>query len=135
MIRCVFSFIIVVALFGACQLNKGDDQSFRENIYIQLNLETKTNSCFVSAKDSLKGAENQSSDYCKSGKHSVKTDSVHSYALGYTIDNILKGDIIRVSVWRKSAEKNGAIVIADNSEKNIIFSLCLIRGYSHKNLL
>jgi len=124
------SFIIVVALFGACQLNKVDDQSFRENIYIQLDLETKINSCFVIGKDSLKGAENQSMDFYKSGKYSVKTDSLHPYTLGYTIDNILKGDIIRVSVWRNSAEKNGAIVIADNSEGNNLNVESGIAAYS-----
>ncbi len=64
----------------------------------------------------LKNAQAQTSEFSRSGNHSIKLDATNEYGLNFRIKNLEKGEFYRVSAWQKKGELKGALVVRVNGE-------------------
>ena len=75
---------------------------------------------FVSQNlDVVSKSLSQSLEYSKSGKFSAKVDNENPYALGYTFENLEKGNEIIISIWEKTGLSKGYLKLVDEN-KNIL---------------
>ena len=79
---------------------------------------------FASSEKSLNlsAGETQSNDFSRSGKYSAKLDSIHNYALGFSLIDFKNGEYLRFSVWQKKGNDKAFMSVklkGDDFESNI----------------
>lgn len=71
---------------------------------------------FLTEIEGLKigGGECQSDDVARSGKHSIKIDSINPYSLVFELDHLHPGEYIHASVWQKKGSQEAALFVELN---------------------
>jgi len=109
-----FIFLILIISFSCKQKS-----SLKLNKKIICNAEilSKDKKFFISVKDNefFSGAYTRSKEAAHSGKFSAKINKKHPYTFSYKINNVQAGDYYKITVWRKSKNNKGILVIADKT--------------------
>lgn len=107
-------FLILIISFSCLQ-----NSSLKLNKKIICNAETlsEDNKYFISSdkKEKLSGAKTQSKEAAHSGKFSAKINKKHAFTFSYKINNVQAGDYYKITVWRKSTNNKGILVVADKT--------------------
>ncbi len=103
--------ISVIVLFSSCKhKNKNNYFCDAENL-------TKDKSKFLTSGIEFGGGECISSLESYEGKYSCLLDENHKYGMEKKIENLIPGEIITVSVYRKNKTSNGYLVVSSPDNK------------------
>jgi hypothetical protein len=111
-----YFYIIALLLFTACSTEEGEES--KDKLSVSCDAEKVNGDNFISGKAEFKGGKFQSSDYARSGKHSVKLNKDAPFGFTYEVRDVKKGDIIEVSVWKHTSGTSGGLVISGEDPKN-----------------
>ncbi|MEX1000572.1 MAG: CotH kinase family protein [Crocinitomicaceae bacterium] len=113
--KIVFS-LILSALLISCKEKAIDRDRDSETVVIKSDLENLTNDeeSFVTDHSAytLKNGKRQSTDKSRSGKYSIKLDSLEPYGMGCQISDPVPGEFINVRIWQHEASSNGSLIAA-----------------------
>jgi len=102
MYKYIGALVVVLFLLGSCK-----PEDYSESVTFNSDLETVQGDKFTSTSSiELSGAALQSDKIARSGKFSVRLDSINENALRGEISNIKIGDEIYIAVWRYAPGKN-----------------------------
>ncbi len=120
LINSLFSiFIIIIIVFSAC--NEKPIEKI-DSLLCDAEKRTKNEQFFLAQKNSVAKfsfGTSQSNEMAFSGKFSSKVTEISPYGMSYTLENVQTNDYYHISVWRHSAEGNGALVVADATAKKL----------------
>ena len=113
------SSLIVGLLLASCNNMSG----LKEGKRIVCNLEHRTaDKKFFVANDPayhFSGGMHQTYKEAHSGKYSVVASKKESYVLSFSIENTGPDMFFRISVWRKSKNNDGVMVVSDKTAKKV----------------
>ena len=124
--RIYLSILSAVIILVSCSKTQ-PEQEFKDNLIITCDAETMKDGNLSDGKVVFSGSNKQCSDFSRSGKYSVKLDSSEKYGFVYHFTNVKKGNIIQASVWRKSDDKKGVIVVTADKQNQYIKSDKIIK--------
>lgn len=104
-----FFTVFILAFLFSCQKS---EEVTADKIHLECGAEHVRGGYFVENGHKFDNAANRSHEEARTGKYSVKLDSKHNYGFTHKIENVKAGDIITATVWRKSDQKVGDLVIS-----------------------
>lgn len=118
----VLSLIFTIILIqSSC---KGGEKGVEERVEFFCDAEklSENGKLFISNNVEFKNGNAQSEDFAHSGKFSVKLNKDSQYGLGFTIEDVHPGEAFHVSVWRKSTNGKGALVIVGDTKGFLFYA-------------
>jgi len=118
-VKIVFPFLLFF-WFASCV--RQDSFPIGKKIICGAEHVAKDKKHFMAANDSsflLSGAKKQTTSEARSGKHSVYTlPGNRAYAFGFDLKNLKADSYYKVSVWRKTKDGKGVLVVAAKNAKD-----------------
>lgn len=107
-------FLILVSSFISCSETNNTNPG-QQGIFCDM--ETISGSNFTCEQYSFGKSKTQSDAEAKSGKYSSLINHSQQYALDYKIHDIKKGGVVLITVWRKSTDNLGTIILANDKNE------------------
>jgi len=121
LIKIFTPLIFVIALLFTFSCNHGSGFENEKVVKCSAEKLTKDKKSFVGDDPSFlfSSGKNQTDKESHSGKYSVVASKASPYVFSHTIKNTGPDLFFRVSVWRKSKEGHGVIVVSDKTAKKL----------------
>jgi hypothetical protein len=106
----IFFFISFLAFFYGCEKVNTHISIYTcgaENIHKDKLTDSLNQYYFESAKL-------RTDDFARTGKYSIKIDSINKYGFTFRLTNIKKGEYFSASVWQKKGTEDGALICSTN---------------------
>ena len=117
----IISIILLVFYSFSC---KHKDSKKLLEVFCDAEQTAEGRKYLVSSDSSFKilGGYAQSDEQAHSGKFSVKLPGPNSFGMICTLKNVQANDHYQVSVWRKSENNNGILVVPDTTHNKIFLT-------------
>lgn len=108
-----FIFLVILSALSACKNGKDEAVTPKFPFHLVCDFEIVEGDKFIGEGGNLGHAKNRSTNEARSGRNSVMVDEQHQFAAEYKFGPLKKGVHIEASVWRKSKDNKGVLVIQD----------------------